>query len=466
MKQNWKQFLTGGTSRQGTYAAGMTVVVIAIVIFLNLIVGQLPSNLVQFDITDNKLYTISNTSVDYLAKLDKKVDIIVVAEKGKVDDRITKFLDKYAALSKNITVSSIDPVTNPSVLSKYNISAGTLVVSCEETGKNTAIPFSDIIVYDTYSYYTTGNYTETQFDAEGQITGAVDKAVRNATTKVYTLEGHGETSLPSSAASLIDKANLLSDSVNLLTAGKVPDDCNLLIAYAPTKDLANDELTMLKNYLAGGGELLLMLDSDSLTNFKALMAEYGMSMAQGYIADTSRSYKSAYNLLPNISSASDITSGLAADSMALLINARGMTLTKPARDSITATSFLTTSDNGYAVTDDNNKIQGAYTLGATAVEKIGDNEEKTSRLTVITASSLLDPSITESFTNVVNLDIFMKAVSVDFQDVSNISVQPKSLQVTYNTVKNAGLWSLLFIFVIPLALLAGGFMYWLKRRKL
>ena len=174
MNQKFKQLLTEGASRQGTYAAGITAIVIAIVIVLNLIVGQLPSHFVQLDITDNKLYTITETSKNYLANLDKEVEIMVVAEQGRADERITKVLDKYAALSPKIIVTEIDPVLNPSVLATYDIKGDSLVVNCKDTGKHTIVPFTQIIVYDMYSYYTTGRYTETEFDAEGQLTSAVD----------------------------------------------------------------------------------------------------------------------------------------------------------------------------------------------------------------------------------------------------------------------------------------------------
>ncbi len=465
MKQTIRRFLTGGSSRQGTYAAGVTAVVIAIVIVLNLIVGQLPSNLREIDLTDNRLYTVSDTSADYLKGLSRDVEILVVAEHGSIDERIAKFLDRYAALSDRITVTELDPVSNPSVLTTYNTSADTLVVRCAETGKQTTVAFSEIIVQDLYSYYMTGNYSETEFDAEGQITSAVDYVVRDSSDKVYTLEGHGEASLPSSAAGLIDKANLLTGSLNLLTAGSVPEDCDLLICYAPAKDLADDELVMLRNYLAGGGSFFLLTDADGLANFNTLMAEYGMTVVSGYIADAANYYRSPYYILPTLSGSCDLTSGLSDDAMALIINARGMILTGPARDTITVSSFLATSDKGYAVTD-SNQTQGVYVLGATSVETLGENGEDTARFTVVTASSLIDASITDSFPNLSNLDIFMNAVTADLEDAGNSSIAAKSLEITYNTVRNAGLWSVLFIIVIPLAVLVGGFLFWLKRRKL
>ena len=464
MKQKVKQFLTGGASRHGTYAAGLTAAVVAIVVILNLIVGQLPSAVKEFDISDKKLFTISDTSTNYLAGLSRDVEIIVLAEPDSVDSRITKFLDKYSALSDHIKVTQIDPVSHPSALATYNASADSLVVVCQDTGKQAVISFSDIIVYDYSSYYYNGQYTESKFDAEGQLTSAIERVVRDASTKVYTLEGHGESTLPSSASGMIDKANLLTDSVNLLSAGGVPDDCDLLICDAPTKDLANDELTMLEKYLAGGGNFFLLTDATDLSNFNKLMSEYGMIMADGYIADTSSYYRTAYNILPNISKSSDVTSGLSSDALALLSNARGMTLTDPARDTVTTTPFLTTSANGYAVTDSGSKTKGIYVLGATAVETI--DGENSSRFTVVTTSSLIDPAITDTFPNVSNLDIFVNAITTGMKDAGNISIPAKSLEVSYNTISNAGLWSVLFVLIVPLAVLGGGFLFWLKRRKL
>lgn len=465
MKQNVRHFLTGGASRQGTYAAGITAAVVAIVVILNLIVGQLPTSVKEFDMTDKGLYTISDTSVSYLSKLDRDVEIIVLAEPDSVDQRIKKFLDQYQTLSDHLKVTEIDPVSNPSALKTYNTSASSIVVTCKDTGKQAVIPFSDIIVYDMSSYYYTGNYSESSFDAEGQLTSAVDRVVRDASSKIYTLEGHGEPSLPAAAASLIDKSNLLTASVNLMSAGAVPEDCSLLLCYAPEKDLADDELAMLKNYLAGGGDLFLLTDSSDLKNFNVLLSEYGMSMTQGYIADASSYYRSAYNILPVLSRDNEITSDIPADALALLTNARGMTLTDPVRETIATTAFLSTSENGYDVVGDN-KTQGTYVLGAAAVETLGDNQDNNARLTVVTSSSLIDASITDAFSNISNLDIFINAVTAGITDASSITIPAKSLQITYNTVKNAGLWSFFFVIVVPLSVLGGGFAYWLKRRKL
>ena len=52
------------------------------------------------------------------------------------------------------------------------------------------------------------------------------------------------------------------------------------------------------------------------------------------------------------------------------LNARGMVETDPARDTISVTPFMTTSENGFAVTEDKQE-QGEYILGAVATEDEG-----------------------------------------------------------------------------------------------
>lgn len=106
--------------RQGGYLAATTAIVVAIVVFLNLIVGQLPTHLLEFDLSDKQLYTVTDTSKEFLAGLDKDVEIVVLAEESNVDERIAKFLDNYAALSSHITVTEVDPVAHPSAAESYN----------------------------------------------------------------------------------------------------------------------------------------------------------------------------------------------------------------------------------------------------------------------------------------------------------------------------------------------------------
>lgn len=453
--------------RRGGYIAGLSALVISIVVIVNLIIAQLPSNVLEFDISDTKIYTVSDTSVEYLAELEQDVEIIILAEDGSVDERIIKFIDSYSALSKHLSVTQIDPVAYPSALTDYEAESDTIVVRVSDTGKQTAIPISDMIGYDASSLYY-GYEVETDFDAEGLLTSAVDYVISDASHVVYTMTGHDEGDLPAAALDSIAKANLTTDSVSLLLDGAVPEDCDLLVSYAPTSDLSDDELAMLRDYMAEGGQITLLMSSEDilLPNWEALLLEYGLEVADGYVADTERYYQqseSYYYIFPNLSSASRITSGFTNDQdLVLLISARGLTEITPARDAVTVESFMTTSDASYAVTS-SDQAEGPYILGAVATEETDGGE--TSRLTVITAQTLLDETILTSFSSLSNLDLFMNALTAGFEDVENISIPAKSLEVTYNTITGGTFWGMVFIAVIPPATLGGGLIFWIRRRK-
>ena len=50
--------------------------------------------------------------------------------------------------------------------------------------------------------------------------------------------------------------------------------------------------------------------------------------------------------------------------------------------------------------------------------------------------------------------------------METISIEPVSLTTPSNTITSGGIWALLFILVIPTALLIFGFVRWMRRRKL
>lgn len=475
-------FKTKGT-KHGAYSVGVTAAVVAIVVVLNLIVGQLPEKYRSIDVSNTKIYEISDTSKTLLKNLDQKITMKVLANEEEADERIRTFLSKYSGLSKNISVEWIDPVLHPSVLEENDASENTIIVSCEETGKTTTVAFRDMIVTDMYSYYYTGTASESEFDGEGQLTGAVNYVVNDAGQQVYRTIGHGEAALSSTITDLMNKNNYQVEEWNLLMEGSVPEDCELLLINAPTKDLTEEERTAIETYLGQGGDVMLLLgekNAAEMPNFAALMKTYGMEPADGYIADPERCYQgNYYYLFPQLSLSDEMADGISSE-MVLVINAHGFTVTDAARDTITTTAFMNSSDHAYAITEEK-QTEGSYALGAVAVETIEDetesesteksettedSETKESRFTVISAGSLIDSQITDTFTTLENTTIFMNAVTANFDGVENLSIEPKSLSIEYNTVQHIGVFSLLVIFGIPVLILVVGFVVWFKRRKM
>lgn len=487
-------FRTSGT-KQGSYSVGMTVLVIAIAIVFNLVVGQIPEAYRNIDVSSTKIYDISDTTKDLLKDLNDEIDMKVFAVKEDTDDRITTFISKYSALSSKLKVEWIDPVLHPSALTENDATENTIQVSCEATGKSTTVSFTDILVPDYSAYYTGGSSSYSEFDGEGQLSSAVNYVTSDVEKKIYQVTGHGEDSLSTTITELMSKNNYTLEELNLLMQDAIPDDCDLLIMDAPSKDLSEDEVKLLTNYLTSGGKLMCLLGDTSLTdlpNLAGLLKTYGIEGVDGYIADPARCYQNQpYYIFPELNVSGDLATGISSQ-MVLLMNAHGLTATDPERDTITTSSFMSTSENGYAVTETDQ--QGTYDLGVVATETIkteddsedaasdtdvsdestddtdstsdsSDAESLESRLTVISASSLIDQQITDAFTQLENTTVFMNAVTANFDGVKNLSIEAKSLGTEYNTVQHAGLFSLLVVFGIPAVVLIGGFAVWYRRRK-
>lgn len=457
------------SARHGGVAFAITAIIIVIVIFLNLLIGQLPSSVLEFDFSDQHIYTVGSDARAFISDLDANVELILVAEESSIDERISKYVYNYAVLSSHIKVLEIDPVVNPSALETYACTANSLVVLNTDTGKMTAIPFtgdtSALILYTLD--YNTYSYVENLFDAEGAITSAISYVTSDATAAVYELSGHGETALSSTVAGTIGKANLtLVSEHNILINGGIPEDCSTLICNNPTSDLSDDELLLIRDYLSNGGDMVLLMDSAALTNFNALISDYGLSVYPGYLGDFAQYYAqyaqsfSYFCIAPALGS-SNLTSGI--NTNAMLIYPKAMNVSDPVRDTISVETFMTTTANGfYLDSQSSNPVQGTYTIGAVATEP---TDNGTANLTVISAASLLDATVVDSFSNMSNIDIFMNAVTLGMDDISGATIPAKSLAMTYNTFTNYGLLALLFIAIIPLACLLCGLVIWLRRRK-
>lgn len=476
-KFNFKSLFTGLKWQGGLFAAVSILAAIAIVIVVNLAVGLIPTSATRKDLSSEKLYTVSDTSRDLLNGLDANVEIAVLAPTDGVDQRISTYLELYCSLSDRLTLKNVDTTLYPSALSEYGVdSSNVVVVRNTDTGKQQAIAFSDILVPDMYSYYYYGQTSYSEFDAEGQLTSAVNLVTSGTAHTIFCDTGHGEASLGSQISALLEKNNLSTQNVNLLTDGGIPENCEMLFFNQPTSDLSADELKQVQDYLVSGGQVTVTLSSETdaarFPNLNTLANAYGMNILEGSLADQGSYYQyfgSAYVFFPTLSTSDPITSGLDKDSYVMVgydgsnqvSPAVPMEMVTPTVDGVSVTAFLTTTDSGVAYVSQDNYQTGSFVVGAYA-----SDENSGARLTILTADSIVDDALLSAFNGLSNAQVFMNALTAGFTDMETISIAAKSLSVTNNTVRNPALWTLLFVIVIPVAVLVGGFIHWLRRRKL
>ena len=458
--------------KKGSYMALFTIVVIAAIIIANLIIGKIPAKYRKWDLSTNQILTLGDTTKDILSKLDKDVTIHIIASPDSVDERIRSFVSLYADQSPRIRVVEDDPVLHPDVLATLDAQPGQVLVVCEETGKKTAVSFNDIIQIDLMAYYQYQQIKETAFDGEGQITSAVSYVTNDNETAVYTLTGHQESALSATVKDALEKSGMILSDLNLMTDSTIPQDCGLLIINNPQTDISQDETTALTDYLNNGGHLLLLsgVTQNRLANLSGLCSQYGMDIKNGFVADSAPRHfynNNPFYVIPEYDFSSGLLSGVDSKQAALAIQPSGMTIQEDLRDGLTVTPFLTTSDSGILVDPaTQEKTEGTYVLAAAAVETVNEEENTASVFTVIAAPELISDDILTSFPNITNLTIFMNAVSYKMPGVTTLSIPSKSLDITYNMITSGGLWSALFIIVIPVVFLITGFVVWMKRRKL
>ena len=284
-----KATLTTRAVRVGGYSVAAAAIVIAIIVAANALVRALPAQWTQFDTTSSQLFSISDQTESIVGSLETPVTIHWIVQSGQEDATLETLLERYQALSENLTVEKVDPVVSPTFLEQYDVGSvynNSLIVESE--ARYRYVDYYDIYTYDYSSYYTTGS-VDMNFAGEGAITSAVSYVVNDDLPKVYTLTGHGEGSLSSDFQSAAEQDNVEFEELSLLSAETVPEDADCVLILAPQSDISDVELTALQAYLDGGGRLLLITDPPQegaeLTNLETLMAGYGVHAVDGIVVE-------------------------------------------------------------------------------------------------------------------------------------------------------------------------------------
>ena len=373
--------------KNGSYSIGMTAFVIAVIIVLNLIAGELPSKYTKLDMSDEQLYSLGSQTEQIAEALDKDVTLYYIAESGNEDPTLKEVLDRYADLSGHIKVVQKDPVLYPNFTSQYTddkVSSNSIIAVCGEQSK--IIPYNNIyetsINYNTYSYETTG------FDGEGQITSAIAYVTSEGLPTMYVLEGHNETQISASMQEAIEKENIKTEDLNLLTAEQVPDDADILFIYSPQSDLSSEEKDKIITYLKSGGKALITSDytGKDMQNFEAVLQEYGVQTKQGVVVESDANHYAGnpLYLVPNVSSGSDITESLTGR-YTLLFGAQAVEKLEDARTGLSIQNLLTTSDSAYVkedvenmqtLTKEDGEEEGSFPLAVAISETVEASTEE------------------------------------------------------------------------------------------
>lgn len=423
----------------GSYTITISAIVLAILVVVNVLFSKLPSSMTKYDISASQLYSITSGTKVVVNGLDKDVTIYWVVQADKEDSVIENLLNKYESLSSHISVVKKNPDTYPTFTSSYtseDVSNNSLIVECGD--KYRYISYSDIYLtdadYTTYSY----NYS---FDGEGALTSAISYVTSDETPKIYYLEGHGESELPSEFSKQIKKKNIETESLSLLNIDEIPSDASALMIYAPTSDISDEEAEMLISYLDNGGKLFVSAGPTSagtLTNLYSVLSNYGVETNEGIVIESDRNYytfSQPYMLLPTLNS-SDITTPLINENYYVIFPlAEGLTVST----SSSATTLLSSSSTSFSKVDGYNlttyekeedDIDGSFAL-AVSIDTNKDGE------LIWFASSYFLEDIYNSYSSGANINLGINALSELIDQEDTISISSKSLNYNYLTISSS-----------------------------
>lgn len=459
--------------RKGAYSIGLIIVTTAVVLCANLLLGQVPASYTDFDITGERLYSLTEDSCKVMDGLQEDVTIYVLSPEKAMTKDVVETLKRYEDHSGHIQVEYVDISSNPSFAEQYTdetVNTGSLIVVSGRRSKY--IDYSELyqseLSYETYGYEITG------YDAEGQITSALTYVTMEDMPKVYLLEGHGERTFEEGFLSVLEKLNIEFETLNLLTEEKVPSDAGGLIINAPEEDLSADDAEKIREYLKGGNDALFVYgySNKDLPNYRSLLADYHIAMEAGMVVEQSMDYyyQNMLYLLPEV--VYDELTDSAYGSYVFVPYAGGIIIDGEAEESGEVHYLLRTTAEAFARTNpdevtDGEKtaedIDGPFALGARATK---ETEEGESTIVVYSSAELFSESA-DAVVAGNNKKLFEGAVS-GFASVENsVSIPVKNYYAGILTVSALDMLvgGILMILAVPAALLVTGFVIWLQRRK-
>lgn len=469
--------------KSGTYAVVISLILLAVLVVVNMIVGSLPLKLTKLDTSATGQFDISGTSQSFIAGINDKITIYYICSDGSEDETFETFVERYASMNSNISVVDIDPVDDPDFLEKYNVSdlnENSLIIESEKRVK--IIDFYDFylftnsslgisMTYEEYSQYGAMyeqyygySFTPVQY-YDSVMTLGIEYVTAQKVPSMYLLGGHGESKFADVVTKNLDYLGMTYNSVNLALGDKLPEDCTCLVINNPTSDITAVEAATIAEYLDNGGNILLLTSKGAheFKNLMSLASAYGLSAEQGTVQEGDSSAHVANvpgYIYAEINDSHESMSLISSNKVRLLIaDAHAINIAEV--EGVETTALFTTSKKAYSVVGGVNGEAGVKNLGVVA-------EKEESRFCWVASGAFISDALI-SYTDGGNFYGFYGIVNwmtgnyaSQLPDIPGIEL---SEPMIVTTATDANIWGTILIFIVPLVVLGGGIGYSVYRRR-
>ena len=467
----------------------LSLVLLILAVFLGINTGMKVLDLTPLDFSQEKLYTLTDESKERVKNTDKDVHIYFV---GYPDDNADLTLAKqYKDVNEKIVAEAVDAESRPDLVEKYNIqdtgSSG-IIVECGDRSK--VLTATDLVTYDTTTQ-------ETISIAEEKLTSAIISVTTEDIPKIYFLEGYSNFTLDYNLYYLnVYLKNEITEvaTLNILSEGKVPDDCDTLVIPSPSQDFNETTKTAIIDYINRGGNILwlnaAMATSVEVPNINEVLAQYGVNPFQiGVIRETdpSRMVAGSPNLIiPNLGY-SKITEDIYSNGI-ILANATKININQEQLENlkVVETDLATTSEGAYFRTNFNNtsatavegEETGSFLVGAQLEKTIKDANEETGE-SAVTSTLIIygenyfisdypftqDSQYSAIQESLYNKDLVLNSLAYLTDREEDITARKSTGTVIYTATEQQDTIVRIIIFTVPALIILIGIIVWQKRRR-
>ncbi len=475
---NFKQFGQFASRRSSFFFAStalMVLVTLGALVAINYIVHKKNQ---RWDLTERKVFTLSPQTLTTLQGLKEKVRAIgFVPPDHPAYEALQESLARYQREAPDMFEYSFkDPRRHPDLATKYKLREGqTTVVLVRGEG-------------------STESHTALNTISEQELTNALIKLTKVSEQKVYVVVGHGEwplepvmptpgqrnqriTSL-SELKQQLAQEGYTTRELNLAGGTTVPRDAALVLIAGAKAPFTPPEVESLRKYLGAGGRVLYFAEAygEPGPELSKLLAEYGVELDKGVVADAQFNSGSPYVVLSIFYGNHEIARPLRQRQLNIeLPTARSLALLSTGLpEGVKVEPVLLTSPFGWVESTPDDKPTptqgekaGQLTLVSASTRNTSTAPDKRfdeARLVVVGDSELI---LDSNWGHEGNRNLVMNALGWATQQVDKITIRPPDRAASTLQLDAAMLSRIRFVStdVLPLTLLGVGLAIWLSRRN-
>ena len=493
--------------RYGSMATAITAVVAVLVVVLNVVVSLLADRFpINIDLTQNKLFSLSDNSVEIAKSINKDVQVIVFGSEDLYKNpnmgsdyyqvealykEIYKALQQYTSYSGGkVTVKYEDLNLNPQLATQYNkyeVTSGDILLLCGDRYQKAS--FNDM-------YEISGDgYTQAQTvssKVEVTLASRIKNVMRDTVQVVTAFVGHEEDEDTVSALKSIYEANGYEfKELNLASSEEIDANTVAGLIVGPTKDFTAEEIERLQKWLDNDGKLdrNLMVFADFQAECKNLYeflnVEYGLEVTDNLVMETSLTRTYRYSgFYPYADTAdTDFTKDLSGSANVLTPLTRQIVTHKEnnSENSLYNVPIITfpesaklmkikdATDENASSEDDKSFAADAYPINGMAASvkwTYVDNEQVKTNVILSGSTQMI---LAASQAIVKNENVLMSALGAMTGVVDDINVSTKSLErdtITFSDSTTLIVGLGVFTVGIPVIILIICLVVFLKRRHL